>query len=144
MKGFLIFLIFFASLFTYSQRANIDIRLGCGFTGTSSEEFEFYKLLIKSKDYKKIRKNFNSNRLFDQLLGAIVLEELSKCGELVLSDQEKKDIEAVKTSSKTYSVCEGCISHWNGEIKDIFNHDPKDTSFLNLLLVLKRSMGLAE
>jgi hypothetical protein len=119
--------------------SSFTIKVGCGYGGETSNEFREYKNLIDSKGYNTIREKLNSLSLFDQLLSAISLEELSAQG--ILTQNEKDIVSKIKLSNKVYYLCNGCTGHYSSPIYEIFKHDPDDKSPRNDLELFKYELG---
>jgi hypothetical protein len=124
------------------EKPDFDILMGCGVAGTVSYQLTSTEELVKNKNYPAIKKNLYSRDLLTQLTSVIVLEELSRRSLVALSKAENEVITKFKSSKKTYYFCNGCTGHYYGTIADIFSHDTKDKSLLNIQRNIKRETGL--
>lgn len=123
-----------------TNKFDVSILLGCGAAGTVSKQLDSTRILVFRKDYKTIISNLNSPDLLTQISSVVALETLNKKKLINLSIDEQKQINQIKTSKKTCSVCQGCTGHYSGIIADIF--EPKDTN--NIILDIKYKLGLGD
>lgn len=109
-----LFLLLTICLFVEVCQAQRDIQMEktvgfyCNFPPTSSKPVEkilnYYK-----KGYLSLIKNLlSSNNSAENLVAIIVLERLSDSGKIVLNQQVKESINALKKSDKLFLVCNGC------------------------------------
>jgi len=118
---------------TKKSNGYLFISSGCGFAGTTSPEFGYYRAIIRNKIYNTLRADLLSPDLLKKVLSVIAVDSLAAAGVLTLTENEKSIIEELKLSRQGYSVCSGCTMQQFGYVSDIFTSNEKGASVLNFL-----------
>jgi hypothetical protein len=98
----------------------LQIRIGCGIGGQSSEEFLESKAPLLNENYEYFVNNLNDKNELKRIISVIALEELHKRNKRRLSENEMNLISIIKKSNRSFSLCTGCTGHDLGIVSDIF------------------------